>query len=188
MKKEEKEERNHVLLITVLIIALLVVFFFLGYAIGGVRTTKDVMNKAEEEKETIKEKENEKEEVVEKMQEESQEKVTKEQIADDELVVKIGECPFYKFGDNYVLSDSEKDEIIETLDVVNIHVDKSTLEVGYTKNYYITINFLTIENVGSPLTAILYKVNQKYKYHSHGSAFTKDYVDQLDTILNHICA
>ena len=98
-----------------------------------------------------------------------------------------GECPLYIFTDNYQLTEQDKDEIISAMKKENINVDRQTLELGYASDYYLSVRFDTEDHAGSPLTAILFKVNGEYKCENYGN-FTKDYVDQLKRTLNKICS
>lgn len=121
-----------------------------------------------------------------KKEEKENEKETETKDVKQEEKVK-GECPLYIFTDNYQLTEQDKDEIISAMKKENINVDRQTLELGYASDYYLSVRFDTEDHAGSPLTAILFKVNGEYKCENYGN-FTKDYVDQLKRTLNKICS
>ena len=168
----EKEKKGTSILTIILLIALMASCGYIAY---------DKFIVKEENEAVV-----EKEETEEQKEEESKEQGIK--LADDEVIVKKGECPLYKFEESYALTEEDKDGIVEAMKKKGVNTVKETIKLQYSKNYYMVVEFATEENPTMPESAILYKVNQQYKEHIHASAFTKDYVEELDNTLNKICS
>ena len=103
-----------------------------------------------------------------------------------------GECPFYKFDENYVLTDKDKQEIIESLDTLNAgftNIDINSIEkTSNTSGYQIDLKFKAKDNPDSPLVAIGFKVNNKFKVITAGSGYTADQIKTWKNTFDRICS
>ena len=104
-----------------------------------------------------------------------------------------GECPFYKFDENYVLTDKDKQEIIESLDTLNAgftNIDSDSME-GKTSSingYWVGLTFKAKDNPGSTLSAIGFKVNNKFKVITAGSGFISQDIEIWKRTFDRICS
>ena len=171
----EKEKKGSNILTIILLVALIASCGYIAY---------DKFIAKEEQEEVVVEQENEK-------KEEEQEVGIK--LADDEIIVKKGACPFKKYDSNYVLTDAEKEEIMDAIESFNATytreiIDINTLTVGdiTESGYGINIKFDTIPN-GSPGYVVVVKVNDKSKVIFLGSMDTAESYKSREYTLKHLC-
>ena len=104
-----------------------------------------------------------------------------------------GECPLTKFDKSYVLTETDKEEIITSLEAMNINFTRQTIKVYTMKNaalsksnYLMYLTFIDSED-GDELGALGVKVNGKFKVITAGSGYENNYTETVDHTLESIC-
>ena len=104
-----------------------------------------------------------------------------------------GECPLTKFDNTYVLTDTDKEEIMTSLESLNVgftrqvvDVDTFTISAIADSGYYINVKFDTNPNTSGTYASVV-KVNNKFKVLIVGSGDTADGIKRMETTLERIC-
>lgn len=123
---------------------------------------------------------------------------TKNKVQNSEEEIKTekvkGECPLTKFDRNYVLTDVDKEEIIESLESLdvgfakqNIDIDSLAISMISEDGYYFNVKFDCIPNTGGTFAEVV-KVNNKFKVLNAGSGDTTDGIRRMEDTLRRICS
>lgn len=118
------------------------------------------------------------------------EKECPKQIVDNciekEPEIEKGACPLEKFDSNFTLSDTDIEEITNTLKEEGITTVKNLqLAVVSNNGYYFNVKW---EDEGSGAFVSIAKVNGKYKtISSPGSGDIAEYVERMNYTLESIC-
>ena len=104
-----------------------------------------------------------------------------------------GECPLTKFDSGYVLTDSDKEEIMNSLESLDAGFTKNSIDSSTFKilnvsksGYYIAVGFDTVPKTSGTYAAVT-KVNGKFKVLMAGSADTEEAELTRDWTLERIC-
>ena len=122
------------------------------------------------------------------------EDVTKEKSIEDNTVEQDTDtCALYKFDSNYQLTDSDKEQIVASINKMegmgNEKVDASTINVAKRSNYILYITFETVNKTGNyEVCGIVFKVNNTFKAYTIGSGYVSDQITDLEYTLSRICS
>ena len=113
---------------------------------------------------------------------------------EEKNIVKDGECPLYKFDSSYVLTDTDKNQILDSLESLNAgftrdKIDYNSFKISYVSDngYYINVGFETNLN-SSGTFAVVTKVNNKMKVLTAGSGTTQEESNTRRYTLERICS
>ncbi len=123
---------------------------------------------------------------------------SKNKIQNSEEIIKAEkvkeECPLTKFDRNYVLTEMDKEEIIESLESLdagftkqNIDIDSLTISMISEDGYYFNVKFDCTPNTGETFAEVV-KVNNKFKVLNAGSGDTTDGIRRMEDTLKRICS
>ncbi len=171
-KEDNMEEKKNNNTLTTVVITILVI---LVLGLGGFIGYDKLINKTDNESNTTTE--------------------SKECDCPEIVEEEKGKCPFTKVDSSYVLTDQDKDDIIESLSIDNADSKeyiKKTMRVENLSydSYYIRINFETAPPTPYSETgsgALIIKVNGKFKVLDVGTSFSYDTATIMDDILARLC-
>ena len=162
----EGSNKNNGLLIGIIMILLLIVGGLISYILFG--TSKNSEKETNQVNNTI-------------VEEKKEERVK-------------GECPLTKFDTNYVLTDTDKTEIIESIESLKIGftkdvIDRNSFEVAKIgdNGYVISVKFDCTPNTSGTFAYVV-KVNDKLKVLLAGSGDTSDGFMRMNSTLERICS
>ena len=102
-------------------------------------------------------------------------------------------CPLTKFNSTYVLTETDKEQIIASLETLNAGftkeiIDINTMIISHVSDsgYYLNVKFDTIPKTSGTYASIA-KVNNKFKVLHVGSGDTNDGVKRMEYTLIRIC-
>ena len=171
MEKVEKKSNNTVIAVVITILVMLVI------GLGGFIGYDKLINKTDTESTTTKN--------------ESKECDCPEVVEEEK-----GKCPFTKLDSSYVLTDQDRDEIIEALDKLNAGFTKDKIikesikVVNHSENnyrLYLTIDMIPEPETNNSFGALAIKVNGKFQVLDAGSGYDSEELKSLDYYLNQIC-
>ena len=122
------------------------------------------------------------------------EDATEEKSIEDNTVEQdTATCALYKFDSNYQLTDSDKEQIVASINKMegmgNEKVDASTINVTKRSNYILYITFETVNKTGNyEFGGIVFKVNKTFKAYTIGSGYDSDQIKHLEYTLSRICS
>lgn len=118
---------------------------------------------------------------------------TNNEVSKSEDDIKKGECPLTKINSDYILTDTDKEEIMESLESLNagftnqnIDVNSLTIDTISESGYYFNVKFNDTNK--SELFAYIVKVNNKLKVLNAGSGDSIDGVKRMEYTLKRICS
>lgn len=105
-----------------------------------------------------------------------------------------GECPLTKIDANYVLTDVDKEEIMESLESLNAGFTKQSVDIDSfaissisEDGYYFNLKFDCTPNTSETFAEVV-KINNKFKVLVAGSGDTTDGIKRMEDTLNRICS
>jgi len=106
-----------------------------------------------------------------------------------------GECPLKKFDGSYVLTDADKEEIMQSLETLNAGFTREVVDLNSMKiisgdngtSYVHTVQFTSLIN-GDKLVASIMIVNDKFKVETAGSGFDIEVEKYKSHLINRICS
>ena len=108
-----------------------------------------------------------------------------------------GECPFTKLDLSYVLTDKDKNEIIESLDNLNAGFNKEDIVkdsikiTGVSDNKYFLYLKGELDKTKYPnyeFGTLAIKVNNKFKVLTAGSGYDGEFLNRFNKYLDRICS
>ena len=104
-----------------------------------------------------------------------------------------GECPLTKFDNTYVLTDTDKEDIMNSLESLNAGFTKEVVDINTfsistigNSGYYINVKFDCNPKTSDTYASVA-KVNGKFKVLTAGSGDTVDGVKRMESTLEKIC-
>ena len=166
MEKEEKKSNNTVIAVVITILVMLVI------GLGGFIGYDKLINKTDTESTTT--------------NNESKGCDCPEVVEEEK-----GKCPFTKLDSSYVLTDQDRDEIIESLshfsDDLTLIKDSIKVVNHSENNYYLYIHFETTPKIDGVGAALIMKVNGKFKVIDTSTSHSYDTMKIKDDFLETIC-
>ena len=105
-----------------------------------------------------------------------------------------GECPLTKLDTTYVLTDTDKEDIMSSLEALNAGftrdvVDTTTFRITTISEsgYFMNVSFECNPNTSATYASVA-KVNDKFKVLTAGSGDTVDGIQRMNYTLERICA
>lgn len=172
METEKNKNNSSTLVITVLSVILVALIGYIGY--------DKLLNK-----------ENPKQTTTQKTQiNNANTKVDVKNTTKEENNIRLtGECPLTKFNNSYILTDTDKEEILDSLESLNagftrqnIDINSLTVSKVSESGYYLNVK------LGDGIFAEVAKVNDKVKVLMAGSGDTIEGIKRMEYTLQRICS